>query len=105
MRGGREWGRRESIELPQRLRVEAKPSSEIYASPVMHRCPNGTAQGSVPLPRYDRLTPAELEAIRRFIEEAEKVDLVNPSELESLRALVELHWPHLLHKLPQHTRH
>ena len=57
------------------------------------------------MPRYEKLSPEELEAIRRFSEEADKVDLVNPSELESLRALVELHWPHLLHKLPPHTRH
>ena len=52
------------------------------------------------MPRYEKLSPEELEAIRRFIEEADKVDLVNPSELEGLRALVKLHWPHLLHKLP-----
>jgi hypothetical protein len=57
------------------------------------------------MPRYEKLSPEELEAIRRFIEEAEQVDLVNPSELESLRALVEKHWPHLLYKLPMHTRH
>ena len=30
---------------------------------------------------------------------------MGPIELEDLRALVEKHWPHLLHKLPPHTKH
>jgi hypothetical protein len=50
------------------------------------------------MPRYDNLSADQLETIRKFIEEAESIDAGNPRELEDLRALVEKHWPHLLHK-------
>ena len=46
-----------------------------------------------------------IEISMTTVKAGDEVDLVNPSELESLRALVELHWPHLLHKTPKHTRH
>ena len=55
--------------------------------------------------RYDNLPPEQLKTIRKFIEESDTIDAANPAELDDLRALVEQHWPHLLHKLPPHTKH
>ena len=55
------------------------------------------------MPRYDNLPLEQLETIRKFIEESDTIDAANPAELDDPRALVEMHWPHLLHKLPPHT--
>ena len=55
--------------------------------------------------RFDNLSAAELEMIRRFIEDADRVDIAKQALQDDLRALVEKHWPHLLHKLPPHTEH
>ena len=56
------------------------------------------------MPRYDNRPPEQLETIRKFIEESDTIDdAANPAEVDDLRALVEKHWPHLLHKLPPHT--
>ena len=55
------------------------------------------------MPRYDNLPLEQLETIRKVIEESDTIDAANPAELDDPRALVEMHWPHLLHKLPPHT--
>jgi hypothetical protein len=47
------------------------------------------------MPRYDDLSPEELEHIRRFIEETD-IDVLQDEEMW---ALVEKHWPWLLEKL------
>ncbi len=45
------------------------------------------------MPRYDNLSPEQLETIHKFVEESDTIDAANPAELEDLRALVEKHWP------------
>ena len=58
------------------------------------------------MPRFEHLSSAELEMIRRFVEEAASLRITPRSELnDDLRVLVADHWPHLLHKLPLHTEH
>jgi hypothetical protein len=48
------------------------------------------------LPDLENPSPEDLDQIRRFIEEADRIDAVT----EGIRALVEKHWPWLLPKLP-----
>ena len=57
------------------------------------------------MPRFDNLSLAELEMIRRFVDQSQNIEIIPRRELhDDLCALVEKHWPHLLHKLPPHTR-
>jgi hypothetical protein len=46
------------------------------------------------MPRFDNLSPEELERIKRFIGESE-IDVID----DEMRELVEKHWPWLLAKL------
>jgi hypothetical protein len=50
------------------------------------------------MPRFDNLSPGELEEIRRFIEESD-IDVID----DEMRALVEKHRPELLSNLPPQT--
>jgi hypothetical protein len=54
----------------------------------------------MPRTQRERLTPEELEQVRQFIEDG---DIEEVSD--EMRALVEKHWPWLLHKLPLRTVH
>jgi len=46
-------------------------------------------------PRFDHLSPEELDQIKHFIEKTD-IDVIS----DEMRALVEKHWPWLLPKLP-----
>jgi hypothetical protein len=52
------------------------------------------------MPRFDNLSPDELERIRRMIEEFDTLDAID----DDMRELVEKHWPWLLPKLPPQTK-
>jgi hypothetical protein len=51
-------------------------------------------------PQLARLSPEELEQIKRFIETTE-IDVID----DEMRALVAKHWPWLLEKLPPRVTH
>jgi hypothetical protein len=51
-------------------------------------------------PQVSRLSPKELEQIRRFIEETD-IDVIS----DEMRALVEKRWPQLVKKLPPRVTH
>jgi hypothetical protein len=51
-------------------------------------------------PQLGRLSPEELEQIKRFIETTE-IDVID----DEMRALVAKHWPWLLEKLPPRVTH
>jgi hypothetical protein len=53
------------------------------------------------LPDLENPSPEDLDQIRRFLEEADRVDVVT----DGVRALVEKHWPWLLPKLPPREEH
>lgn len=50
------------------------------------------------MPRFDKLSPKELEEIKRFIEET-GMDVID----DEIRELVEERWPWLVAKLPPRT--
>ena len=43
--------------------------------------------------------------IRKFIEEADSVQVANQERLDDLRTLAEKHWPWLLSKLAPRSKH
>jgi hypothetical protein len=48
------------------------------------------------MPQFSNPSAQELEEIRRYIEDADELDVIS----EDIRRLVESHWPWLLSKLP-----
>ena len=48
------------------------------------------------MPQFAEPSAEELDEIKRFIEEADQIDVVS----DEVRALCEKHWPWLLEKLP-----
>jgi hypothetical protein len=51
------------------------------------------------MPRFDNLSPGELEEIRRFVEETD-IDVID----DEMRELVDKQWPWLVAKLPPQTK-
>lgn len=52
------------------------------------------------MPRFDTLTPEQLEQLVRIVEGGDTVQAVS----DDLREIVEKHWPELVPKLPPRTQ-